>query len=35
MYVENRTKIATSPCIYRPAEGFPLELCVGAWVSRN
>jgi len=36
--VENRTKIANFShrrVFNAPAEGFPLELCIGAGVSRN
>ena len=38
MYVENRTKIANFPTprvFNAPAEGFPLEFCIGAGVSEN
>ena len=38
MYVENHTKIAIfSHPVYLtpPLKGFPLELCIGAGVSRN
>jgi len=38
MYVENRTKIPNFPTprvFNAPAEGFPLEFCIGAGVSEN
>ena len=38
MYVENRTKIANfhTPRVFNaPADGVPLEFCIGAGVSEN
>ena len=38
MYDENRTKIANFPTpvyLTPPLNGFPLEFCIGAGVSRN